>query len=249
MTARYQTILVTMLSAWVATVACFVAPAVSAETTLRVVTFSQPDRSYPSMVMIRRFIERVNKAGKGVLKLDYIGGPSVVPLRDQMNATSKGVVDMVMTFTIHQALVPEIGTVGMSEISPKEDGAVKNVKSGIWKGEKRRPLSSACGACRASSAGDSIGGISMARYQTILVTSQPDIGTQMDHAPAWVATVACFVAPAASAETTLRVVTFSQPDRSYPSMRSAGSCQSASAIPFGESRSWDVGNIDVGFHG
>jgi TRAP-type C4-dicarboxylate transport system substrate-binding protein len=124
MTARYQTILVTMLSAWVATVACFVAPAVSAETTLRVVTFSQPDRSYPSMVMIRRFIERVNKAGKGVLKLDYIGGPSVVPLRDQMNATSKGVVDMVMTFTIHQALVPEIGTVGMSEISPKEEREV-----------------------------------------------------------------------------------------------------------------------------
>ena len=124
MTARYQTILVTMLSAWVATVACFVAPAVSAETTLRVVTFSQPDRSYPSMVMIRRFIERVNKVGKGVLKLDYIGGPSVVPLRDQMNATSKGVVDMVMTFTIHQALVPEIGTVGMSEISPKEEREV-----------------------------------------------------------------------------------------------------------------------------
>ena len=124
MTARYQTILVTMLSAWVATVACFVAPAASAETTLRVVTFSQPDRSYPSMVMIRRFIERVNKAGKGVLKLDYIGGPSVVPLRDQMNATSKGVVDMVMTFTIHQALVPEIGTVGMSEISPKEEREV-----------------------------------------------------------------------------------------------------------------------------
>ena len=124
MTARYQTILVTMLSAWVATVACFVAPAASAETTLRVVTFSQPDRSYPSMVMIRRFIERVNKAGKGVLKLDYIGGPSVVPLRDQMNATSKGIVDMVMTFTIHQALVPEIGTVGMSEISPKEEREV-----------------------------------------------------------------------------------------------------------------------------
>ena len=124
MTVRYQTIRVTMLSVWVATVACFVAPAVSAETTLRVVTFSQPDRSYPSMVMFRRFIERVNKAGKGVLKLDYIGGPSVVPLRDQMNATTKGVVDMVMTFNIHQALVPEIGTAGMSEISSKEEREV-----------------------------------------------------------------------------------------------------------------------------
>ena len=124
MTARYQTIRVTMLSVCVATVACFVAPAVSAETTLRVVTFSQPDRNYPSMVMFRRFIERVNKAGMGVLKLDYIGGPSVVPLRDQMNATTKGIADMVMTFTIHQALVPEIGTVGMSEISAKEEREV-----------------------------------------------------------------------------------------------------------------------------
>ena len=124
MRSAYLTMRIAALSACVATAVCFVLPAAAAETTLRVVTFSQPDRNYPSMVMFRRFIERVNKAGEGVLKLDYIGGPSVVPLRDQMNATTKGVADMVMTFTIHQALVPEIGTVGMSEISPKEEREV-----------------------------------------------------------------------------------------------------------------------------
>ena len=112
------------LSAFVAAGVFTGPPAQSAETKLRVVTFSQPDRNYPSMVMYRRFIDRVNKAGKGLVQLDHIGGPSVVPLRDQMNATSKGIADMVMTFTIHQAVVPEIGTVGMSEISPKEEREV-----------------------------------------------------------------------------------------------------------------------------
>ena len=98
-------------------------PAV-AETKLRAVTFAQPNQSYPSMVMYRRFIDRVNKAGKGLVQIDYIGGRSVIPTRDQMNATSKGIADMVMTFTIHQAIVPEIGSVGMSEISPAEERQV-----------------------------------------------------------------------------------------------------------------------------
>ncbi len=95
-----------------------------AETKLRAVTFAQPNQSYPSMVMFRRFIDRVNKAGKGLVQIDYIGGRSVIPVRDQMNATSKGIADMVMTFTIHQAIVPEIGSVGMSEISPAEEREV-----------------------------------------------------------------------------------------------------------------------------
>ena len=95
-----------------------------AETKLRAVTFAQPNQSYPSMVMYRRFIDRVNKAGKGLVQIDYIGGRSVIPVRDQMNATSKGIADMVMTFTIHQAIVPEIGSVGMSEISPAEEREV-----------------------------------------------------------------------------------------------------------------------------
>jgi TRAP-type C4-dicarboxylate transport system substrate-binding protein len=101
-----------------------VAGTAAAETKLRAVTFAQPNQSYPSMVMYKRFIERVNKAGKGLVQIDYIGGRSVIPTRDQMNATSKGIADMVMTFTIHQAIVPEIGSVGMSEISPAEERQV-----------------------------------------------------------------------------------------------------------------------------
>ncbi len=116
---------------WMAAVAAGVAAATllggaagAAEQTLKVVTFAPPDKNHSSMVMYRRYIKRVNKAGKGLVKLDHIGGPSVVPLRDQMNATSKGISDMVMTFTIHQSIVPEIGTVGLSEISPAEERRV-----------------------------------------------------------------------------------------------------------------------------
>ena len=75
---------------WMAAVAAGVAAATllggaagAAEQTLKVVTFAPPDKNHSSMVMYRRYIKRVNKAGKGLVKLDHIGGPSVVPLRDQ----------------------------------------------------------------------------------------------------------------------------------------------------------------------
>ena len=122
---RNLTLSIALASAAVATAALLgAANSAVAETKLRAVTFAQPNQSYPSMVMYRRFIDRVNKAGKGLVQIDYIGGRSVIPVRDQMDATSKGIADMVMTFTIHQAIVPEIGSVGMSEISPVEEREV-----------------------------------------------------------------------------------------------------------------------------
>ncbi len=125
MNYRNLTLSTALASAAVATAALLgAANSAVAETKLRAVTFAQPNQSYPSMVMYRRFIDRVNKAGKGLVQIDYIGGRSVIPVRDQMDATSKGIADMVMTFTIHQAIVPEIGSVGMSEISPAEEREV-----------------------------------------------------------------------------------------------------------------------------
>lgn len=121
---RNLTLSTALASAAVAAALLGAANSALAETKLRAVTFAQPNQSYPSMVMYRRFIDRVNKAGKGLVQIDYIGGRSVIPVRDQMNATSKGIADMVMTFTIHQAIVPEIGSVGMSEISPAEEREV-----------------------------------------------------------------------------------------------------------------------------
>ncbi|HUT48829.1 MAG TPA: TRAP transporter substrate-binding protein DctP [Alphaproteobacteria bacterium] len=96
--------------------------AASAEDTIRVLTFAPTNRNDLSMVIFRNYMKAVNERGKGVVKMDHIGGPEVVPLRSQVNAVSKGgIADWVMTFTVHAALVPEIGTVGLSRVTPQQE--------------------------------------------------------------------------------------------------------------------------------
>lgn len=92
-----------------------------AQTVLRAVTYAPPGKYEDSMVMFKMWIDRVNEAGKGRLKIDHIGGPEVFPVADQVNAVSKGLADIVMTFTVHAALVPEIDTTGLSDISIAEE--------------------------------------------------------------------------------------------------------------------------------
>lgn len=48
-------------------------------------TFSRP---------FEAFVERVNETGKGVVQIDYVGGPEAVPPFELGNAVSEGVVDI-----------------------------------------------------------------------------------------------------------------------------------------------------------
>ena len=92
-----------------------------AQTVLRAVTYAPPGKYEDSMVIFKMWVDRVNAAGKGKLRIDHIGGPEVFPIPDQVNAVSKGLADIVMTFTVHAALVPEIDTTGLSDISIAEE--------------------------------------------------------------------------------------------------------------------------------
>lgn len=98
--------------------------AAAQEVVLKALTFAPANKVEESLEVFRTYIQRVNEAGKGQLKIDLIGGPEVVPTGDQMNAVGKGVADMVMTFTVHVAAVPEIDTVGLSDITPEEERKV-----------------------------------------------------------------------------------------------------------------------------
>lgn len=91
------------------------------QTVLRAITYAPPNKYEDSMVMFKTWIESVNAAGKGELRIDHIGGPEVFPVADQVNAVSKGLADIVMTFTVHTALVPEVDTTGLSDISIAEE--------------------------------------------------------------------------------------------------------------------------------
>ncbi|HEU5018460.1 MAG TPA: TRAP transporter substrate-binding protein DctP [Pseudolabrys sp.] len=93
----------------------------AAETVLRAIAYAPANKFADDMIIFKDWIDRVNKAGAGKIKIDLIGGPEVVPVPEQVNAVSKGVADIVMTFTVHQGLIPEIGTAPASMITPQEE--------------------------------------------------------------------------------------------------------------------------------
>ena len=95
----------------------------SAEVVLKAITYAPPSKVEDSMVIFKKWMERVNTAGKGEIRVELIGGPEVFPVSDQMNALSKGLVDLVMTFSVHTPIVPEVDTTGLSDITPTEERA------------------------------------------------------------------------------------------------------------------------------
>jgi TRAP-type transport system periplasmic protein len=73
-----------------------------------------------SMVAYKMFMDRVNERLKGELKIDYLGGPEVIPPGEQMTALSKGVVQLLLTPGYHTSVVPEVDATLVAEINPLE---------------------------------------------------------------------------------------------------------------------------------
>jgi TRAP-type C4-dicarboxylate transport system substrate-binding protein len=102
---------------------CGTAASASAETVLKAITYAPLSKVEDSMVIFKKWVDRVNTMGKGDIRIELLGGPEVFPVSDQINALSKGLVDCVMTFAVHASLVPEIDTSGLSDITPTEERA------------------------------------------------------------------------------------------------------------------------------
>ena len=79
----------------------------SAEEVLRAVTaFPAPVEFSKSFL---RFVDKVNDLGEGVVRVDYMGGPEVIPPAQQAQATRRGVVDMQYgPGTYYLGQVPEV---------------------------------------------------------------------------------------------------------------------------------------------
>ena len=69
--------------------------ATASEVTLRAISAFTEKTTYSSG--IERFIDRVNAAGKGVVQINYIGGPKAMPPFEVGNALKNGVVDLANT--------------------------------------------------------------------------------------------------------------------------------------------------------
>ncbi|MFQ5534152.1 MAG: TRAP transporter substrate-binding protein DctP [Sphingomonadales bacterium] len=81
------------------------APAVSEEV-LRAVAAFPITVDYTRSFL--RFVDRVNDAGKGVVRVQFIGGPEVMPQTEQAGAVQRGVIDMQYgPVSYYTGLVPE----------------------------------------------------------------------------------------------------------------------------------------------
>src|SRR6185295_14366017 len=89
------------------------------EVTLRLVS------AFPESVFyVKRttdWIAEVNKGGKGVLQINFIGGPKAIPTFEVGNAVKTGVVDMAMTTGAYYTnVMPEADALKLAEVTAAE---------------------------------------------------------------------------------------------------------------------------------
>src|SRR6266566_7672849 len=103
-------------------VAClifFQASAMAQEVTLRLVTAFPENSFYVSYLL--KWVKSVNERGKGVLQINFIGGPRAIPTFEVGNAVKTGVVDMALTTgAFYTNLMPEADALKLAEVSAAE---------------------------------------------------------------------------------------------------------------------------------
>src|ERR1051325_3758729 len=109
------------------------APAHSQEVALRLVSAFPENQFYVKRTT--DWIAEVNKNGKGVLQINFIGGPKAIPTFEVGNAVKTGVVDMAMTTGAYYTnVMPEADFLKLAERSAQEqrkNGAYELINK-IW---------------------------------------------------------------------------------------------------------------------
>jgi len=101
-------------------------PAAAQEVVLRAVTAFQPGTAFSRP--FEAFVEKVNAEGKGLVRIDLIGGPSAIPPFEVGNALANGVVDIAnVTSAFYPNLLPEGEALKLSERTIQEQR-----KNGAW---------------------------------------------------------------------------------------------------------------------
>jgi TRAP-type C4-dicarboxylate transport system substrate-binding protein len=84
----------------------FAAPASAQEVTLRAANAFQEGTYYARN--FERLVKKVNEEGKGLVQINYVGGPKAIPTFELANALRSGVVDLANTTTsFTTGVVPE----------------------------------------------------------------------------------------------------------------------------------------------
>ncbi len=103
------------------------------ETTLRVVSAFAENTEYVKKLEV--LIRKLNAEGKGVLQLNFIGGPKAMPPFEVGKAVQSGVVDIGMaTGAFYTNIMPEADALKLTQVSMQEqrkNGAVDLINK-IW---------------------------------------------------------------------------------------------------------------------
>jgi TRAP-type C4-dicarboxylate transport system substrate-binding protein len=107
--------------------------AMAQETTLRLVSAFPENQFYVKRTI--EWVEKLNKGGKGVLQINFIGGPKAIPTFEVGNAVKTGVVDMALTTGAYYTnLMPEADALKLAEVSAtdqRKNGAFELINK-IW---------------------------------------------------------------------------------------------------------------------
>jgi TRAP-type C4-dicarboxylate transport system substrate-binding protein len=103
------------------------------ETTLRLVS-AFPENSFYAK-RLEEWAKRVNADGKGLVQINYIGGPKAIPTFEVGNAVKTGVVDMAMsTGAYYTNLFPEADALKLTTVPiarQRENGTVDLIND-VW---------------------------------------------------------------------------------------------------------------------
>src|SRR5687767_15397617 len=89
------------------------------ETTLRVVSAFAENTQYVKNLM--PMIQKLNAEGKGVLQINFIGGPKAMPPFEVGNAVRTGVVDMALTTgAFYTNIMPEADALKLTQMPHQE---------------------------------------------------------------------------------------------------------------------------------
>lgn len=91
--------------------------ACATETTLTLVSSWNRQQNFTKLFM--DYVEAVNSAGKGVVQIDFRGGPEVIPQRQLFYALRRGVIDLAFGgITYYRGVLPEGDAIFASTITP-----------------------------------------------------------------------------------------------------------------------------------
>ncbi|MBM4195796.1 MAG: hypothetical protein FJ197_01675 [Gammaproteobacteria bacterium] len=104
---------------WLAAALLAALPAAAEEVRLRLGSAWSSRQNFTADFL--RYVDAVNAAGRGVVRIDFLGGPEVIPEQQMLYALRRGAIDMVfggMTYFLGQ--LPEGDAIYGATISPEQ---------------------------------------------------------------------------------------------------------------------------------